>query len=97
MKIVAVCGFGVGSSLLLKISIDKVLKSLGYEEEAENTDITTAKSISCDAIFTSVDIADDLREERKDVKIYSVNKYMDVNEVKTVVEHFLNDYNCSSK
>mgnify|MGYP000155149085 CR=1 FL=1 len=31
MKILAVCGFGVGSSMVLKMTIDKVIKELGAE------------------------------------------------------------------
>ncbi|HAQ0763352.1 TPA: PTS ascorbate transporter subunit IIB, partial [Enterococcus faecium] len=31
MKILAVCGFGVGSSMVLKMSLDKVIKELGLK------------------------------------------------------------------
>lgn len=91
MRIVAVCGFGVGSSLLLKISIDKALKQLNLDIEAMNTDITTAKSIDCDVIFTSFDLAEDLAVTRK-VPIYPIKRYMDVAEVKTALEDFIQNY-----
>lgn len=39
MKILAVCGFGVGSSMVLKMSIDKVVKELGMKVTVENTDL----------------------------------------------------------
>jgi Phosphotransferase system, galactitol-specific IIB component len=92
MKIVAVCGFGVGSSLLLKISLDKAFKALEMDEEAMNTDIITAKSITCDAIFTSVDMAEQLRAEVK-VPVYAIRRYMDVNEVQAALEECIADYN----
>jgi len=92
MKIVAVCGFGVGSSLLLKMSIDKAFRALGMDNEAENTDITTAKSITCDGIFTSVDMADELRSTVK-VPVYAIHHYMDVAEVKAALEDFIAEYN----
>ena len=92
MKIVAVCGFGVGSSLLLKISLDKAFKALGIDEEAMNTDIITAKSITCDAIFTSVDMAEQLRAEVK-VPVYAIRRYMDVAEVQAVLEECIADFN----
>jgi len=44
MKILAVCGFGVGSSMVLKMTIDKVIKELGLKATAENTDLSTAKA-----------------------------------------------------
>ena len=88
MTIVAVCGFGVGSSLLLKISIDKAFRALGIDEEASNTDLTSAKSSPCDAIFTSVDLADEMRAAR-DVPVYAIKRYMDVAEVQAALEDFL--------
>lgn len=91
MKIVAVCGFGVGSSLLLKISIDKAFRALGMDEEAINTDLTTAKSIPCDAIFTSVDLEDELRTMVK-VPVYAIKRYMNVSEVKAALEDFISKY-----
>lgn len=42
MKILAVCGFGVGSSMVLKFTIEKALAELGIEAEVENTDLTSA-------------------------------------------------------
>ena len=51
MKILAVCGFGVGSSMVLKMTIDKVIKELGLKATAENTDLSTAKSNSCRCLF----------------------------------------------
>ena len=48
MKILAVCGFGVGSSMVLKMTIDKVIKELGLTATAENTDLSTAKATPAD-------------------------------------------------
>jgi len=91
MKILAVCGFGVGSSLLLKMSIDKAFKALDIDSEAINADLVSAKSTECDAIFTSVQMADELREEVK-VPVYAVNRYMDVGEVTEVVSRFIAEH-----
>ena len=95
MTILAVCGFGVGSSLLLKISIDKAYKALGIDSEAINADLITAKSTKCDAIFTSVQMADDLRAE-VNVPVYAVNRYMDVQEVTGVVTQFMEEHGFSA-
>ena len=37
MKILAVCGFGVGSSLVLRMTVEKVIKKLEIDAEVENT------------------------------------------------------------
>ncbi|EGP5554352.1 TPA: PTS sugar transporter subunit IIB, partial [Enterococcus faecium] len=52
MKILAVCGFGVGSSMVLKMSLDKVIKELGLKATVENTDLSTAKATMADVYFT---------------------------------------------
>lgn len=88
MKVLAVCGFGCGSSMLLKLSIDKVCKKLGIECETDISDISSAKGTACDAIFTSAELAANLKGQ---VPVYSVNKYMDLAEVENVFQKFIQD------
>jgi PTS system ascorbate-specific IIB component len=90
MKVLAVCGFGCGSSLLLKMSIDKVCAKLGIKCESDISDISSAKGAQCDAIFTSAELANNL--SNGNIPIYSVNKYMDLNEVENVFQKFLKDF-----
>lgn len=61
MKILAVCGFGVGSSMILKMSIEKVLKEMGISAEVNNTDINDARGTDCDVIFTSQELQQELQ------------------------------------
>lgn len=88
MKVLAVCGFGVGSSMILGMSIQKVANKLGVELEVENTDLTTARSIPCDAIFTSKELSEELKDSVK-CPVFAVQKYMDLNEVEAVFNTFL--------
>lgn len=88
MKILAVCGFGVGSSMVLKMTIEKVLKNEGIEAEVENTDISTAQGMNCDVIFTSFELAENLESNVK-VPVIPIKRYMDVEEVKKGLEKFL--------
>lgn len=90
MKVLAVCGFGVGSSMILKMSIEKVCRSLGVDAEVENTDINSARGTDCDVIFTSAELLQELKGTCN-VPVYPVKKYMDLVEVKSVVEQFLNE------
>lgn len=90
MKILAVCGFGVGSSMVLKMTIQKVLKQLSIEVEVENTDINSARGADCDCIFTSQELLNELKGTCN-VPVYPVKKYMDLAEVTEVVQTFLND------
>ncbi|QVK19823.1 PTS sugar transporter subunit IIB [Mycoplasmatota bacterium] len=88
MKILAVCGFGVGSSMVLKMTIDKACRQLGVDAEVENTDLTSARGVRCDAIFTSFELAEELASSVK-VPLYPIKKYMDLEEVKESVEKLI--------
>jgi ascorbate PTS system EIIB component len=88
MKILAVCGFGVGSSMVLKMTIDKVIKEMGLHATTENTDLSTAKASSADIYFTSHELLSEL-EKSVNGPVYPIKKYMDKAEVRTQLEKFL--------
>ncbi len=88
MKILAVCGFGVGSSMVLKMTIEKVLSLKGIEAEVENTDVSTAQGMTCDVIFTSFELAENLKTNVR-VPVIPIKRYMDAEEVKAGLESFL--------
>lgn len=89
-KFLAVCGFGVGSSMVLKMTIEKVCKQKGIDCKVENTDLSTAKATSdADAIFTSKELGDELSRS-KDVPVYPIKRYMDQYEVGAAIDDFLN-------
>lgn len=94
MKIYAVCGFGVGSSMILKMSLDKIIKEKGLQEkiQVENTDITNAIGARVDAIFTSPELYENLSKECHG-HVYAIKKYMDLEEVRQGLEKFLLDIN----
>ena len=52
LKIQAVCGFGCGSSLFLRIKIDNVLSKHGLSARTFCGDVGTACSADCDVIVT---------------------------------------------
>ncbi len=90
MKAYAVCGFGVGSSMILKMSLDKVLKQKGFKCEVENTDITNAKGARVDAIFTSPELYQNLSKECGG-HVYPVKRYMNLEDVGEAVDKFIAD------
>jgi len=81
MKIVVVCGCGVGSSMVLKIYIDKALAKLGVDATVEQADVTVAKSTSADIIVTSATFAELVEEGAADApQVVTITNYTDVNE-----------------
>ena len=88
MKIVAVCGFGVGSSMVLKMSIEKVVRELGLTATVENTDLSSATSVPADVYFTSQELLVELTKSVK-VPVYPIMRYMDTAEIKGQLLNYL--------
>ncbi len=79
-KIQTVCGFGCGSSLMLRMNIEDIAKEHGISVEAFCGDVSTCASNACDAIFCSVDLADLVRQHAS-VPVIAINRLMDKQEV----------------
>ncbi|SMB94493.1 PTS system, ascorbate-specific IIB component [Thermanaeromonas toyohensis ToBE] len=84
MKILAVCGMGLGSSLILRLGIEGALRDLGIEGEVEVADIGTAKSVPCDLIVTSEQLAELLTATGKPIVV--IHNYLDKEEMREKLE-----------
>ena len=88
LKIQAICGFGVGSSTLLKIKLQGIFKELGVEADVFNGDLPTGPSVPCDAIFCSTDIGENLTGKVK-VPVVSIKNFVNNQELRDKVTEFL--------
>lgn len=88
MKFLAVCGFGVGSSMVLKMTIEKSCKERNIECEVENIDLSSAKGMRANAVFTSQELAEELKQSMK-CPVYPIKRYMDKIEVGNAIDDFL--------
>lgn len=83
MKIVVVCGMGIGTSVLLKMNAEKVLRELGKDRDVdvEAADIGTAKGAArtADLVLTSADLADELGD--LPTKIVVIDNFTSVAEI----------------
>ena len=62
MKIIAVCGAGIGTSVLLKMNAEKVLRTLGIDAIVDAADIDTARaSRDAQILLTTPEIVDKLQ------------------------------------
>jgi PTS system ascorbate-specific IIB component len=63
VKIIAVCGMGIGTSVLLKLNAEKVLKMLDVEATVDAADVASIRKVSFDAqiILTTPDLVDQLQ------------------------------------
>lgn len=89
-KIVAVCGMGIGTSVLLKMNIEKILRELDIDADVEAADIGVARGAArtADLVLTS----DELAEELGDVpaKVIVIKNFTNLAEIRTALEEFSN-------
>lgn len=85
MKILTVCGFGVGTSLLLKMTIESVLSEEGIEGEVEAQDMTSVCGNSADLIFTSKEIKEQI-EGSITGNIITISNFMDKEEIRKYIK-----------
>jgi ascorbate PTS system EIIB component len=83
MKILAVCGMGLGSALVLRMQAEKALKELGLTADLEVTDIGTARAVapSADLILTSEELAPQLGAVKPTV--VTISNFIDLREMVT--------------
>jgi ascorbate PTS system EIIB component len=53
LKIMVVCGFGLGSSMVLRMTLDSVLQEEGIKAETFCSDEATSRGERFDIVFTS--------------------------------------------
>lgn len=87
MKIVTVCGMGLGTSLMLKMTIEKVLKEKGIKAEVEASDIGIASSVQADIIFTNQEFAKQINHPK--AKVVAVQNIASDQEVAQLLDELL--------
>lgn len=91
MHIVCVCGMGLGSSLILKMTVDKALSQLGSTgHDIEHWDAGTVDSKQADLIVTSADF--ESRFAGRDNVVFVTN-VVNTEEVKEKLKAYLESKN----
>jgi Phosphotransferase system, galactitol-specific IIB component len=80
VKIQTVCGFGCGSSLMLRMKIESILKKHKLEADVFCGDVGTCCSNRCDVIFISKDLCERIIDRAK-VPVISIDNFMNNAEV----------------
>jgi PTS system ascorbate-specific IIB component len=81
LRILTVCGMGVGSSLILRMQAEKALKRLGVVAELSITDIGSARgeAPNADYVITSPELAERLDGIR--APIVTIVNFIDLEEM----------------
>jgi PTS system ascorbate-specific IIB component len=80
MKILVVCGNGLGSSFMMSINVEKVMKELNIEGTCSHTDLASAKTENADYYIGSPEIMDQLKDGKR--KIISLVNMFSIDEIK---------------
>ncbi|HET6301102.1 PTS sugar transporter subunit IIB [Microbacterium sp.] len=81
MKIITVCGMGIGTSVLLKMNAEKALRGLGVDADVEAADIGTARGAArtAEIVLTSADLADEIGDVP--AKVIVINNFTNTEEI----------------
>ena len=81
MKIVVMCGLGLGTSAILKVNAERALERLDIDANVQATDVAGVRAAAADAqvILTSTELVDAIGKTNADVIV--INNYFDVDEL----------------
>lgn len=88
MKIVCLCGMGLGSSLIAKMNVEDLLKELGIKASVETCDVGSIKSEVADYYITTKELAKNIPSEKSEKTIILTN-FVKKDEIRKVVEPVL--------
>ena len=91
LKVLTVCGAGVGTSTLLRVNVDEAFKSfsLPFRVQVINTSMSRAKGTKCDLIITFETFSAEARSFCPSVVV--IKNLMDKEELKTKIGAYLKE------
>lgn len=93
MKIVAVCGVGVGTSAILKANAERALDRLELSADVRASGLAEVAEVAADAqiVLTSTELASQVRAAlgRTYSEIIEVGNFFDVDEIATHLQRSL--------
>lgn len=89
IEILTACGVGMGTSLLLKMYTEDVLKELGVEARVQASDASQARGARVDLILTSPPLVEACSGGRGTVRV--IKSFVDKDEIRSVLVEFLEE------
>ncbi|WP_312926482.1 PTS sugar transporter subunit IIB [Pseudescherichia sp.] len=91
MKMMAVCGSGLGSSFMMEMNIKKVLKNLNIEADVEHSDLGSVTPDVADVFVMAKDIA--YSANLPEDKIIIINNIIDLKEIEQKIRGYFEKNN----
>lgn len=90
MKILAVCGMGIGTSVILKTNAEQAIQDLGLDADVEIADIGTARgaAVGADLVLTSDELASELGDIG--VPVVVISNFIDGTEIRDKIDTAVN-------
>lgn len=82
IKILTVCGAGLGSSFACQMSTEAVLKELGVEAKLDHTDISSVTGQKADIIMSGKNFEKQFERIQTDCPTIFLDRLVDKNEIK---------------
>ena len=82
-KALVACRAGVGSSLMLKIKVNEVVKENNLQLVVEHSSLDGLNGFDGDMVITLIDVAQELEEKKVPYKVVGIRNIVDKEEIKT--------------
>ena len=91
MKILCLCGMGLGSSLIAKMNIDEILKEMQIQATVETCDVGSIRSEKADIYVTTRELASNIPAENASKTVILTN-FVKKDEIRKAMEPVLINY-----
>ncbi|OOM76621.1 PTS sugar transporter subunit IIB [Clostridium sp. BL-8] len=91
MNIMTVCGMGMGSSLILKMNVDDILKKNGIKADVEACDLGSVNGKATDLVITTYELKSQI--EDKGFNVVYVHNVVDKKSIEEIVLEAINNLN----
>ena len=88
LNIIAVCGHGLGSSMLLKISLEEIFGDLGFKANVETCNAAGGFMSGVDMVITTPELLK-IIELREGIPVLTVENFLDKKELAGKMKEFL--------
>lgn len=91
LKILTVCGAGLGSSFACQMSVEAVLKDLGVSAKLDHTDISSVAAQSADIVISGKNFEKQFERISINCPAIFLDRLVDKNEIKEKLSPVLKD------
>lgn len=88
LKIICVCGMGLGSSVIAKMNVEEILSKMGVDALIDTCDLGSVTSVQADYYITTKELADNIPESLQNQTIILTN-FVNQEEIKKTLKENL--------